>query len=620
MEMLLLLLVPVVIGSLFIGGDDDDADTAPEPQPEAVNGTDGDDALAGTVGADYIFGGAGDDSLFGDDGRDTLFGDDGDDLLRGDGGDDDLSGGNGDDSILGAFGDDTLTGGDGADLLDGGNGNDILLGDGGADTLFGGRGADQMIGGDGDDRINGDSGDDSLVGGNGDDTLFDAVGADTLYGGAGNDFLSATKGNNPRQPLDTAGDSVFGDEGQDTLHGDYGDTLNGGADTDTFLISHTLGNAPVTITDYHPDEGLHITTTGTDTGAPDFGLRNATDGTGVELVLDGEVIANLTGLSATALNSTEITLRYADSPDTVYAPVQMAEATTPTGSDANDIFRGTALGENYAGGAGNDLILGSRGDDTLDGGEGVDFVIGGLGNDVVSGGFGGDVLTGGEGNDALFGGEGNDQISGGAGDDTLSGGAGRDVLLGSTGADALFGGLGGDFLSGVAPSDDAPLIDTELREEYNSALTNAHGAALTTTDEDRFIRDFTSNAGADAPDALFGGFGTDYLMGDDGDTVSGGADADWFGVAWTTGNAPVSITDFSSDDQGLMIYLDDMPETPPEFGLRDAAGGTGSEVLVDGEVVAALADVTVASADLSLLSLVMPDGTMITAVALPAAA
>ncbi len=295
-----------------------------------------------------------------------------------------------------------------------------------------------------------------------------------------------------------------------------------------------------------------------------------------------------------------------------------SETDTVTGTDGNDILRGADTNSDISGGEGNDLIFGNRGHDTLDGGDGVDFLDGGPGNDQLIGGADGDVLAGGAGNDVLSGGPGRDFISGGAGDDTLTGGSGADVLIGSTGADELYGGTGNDFLDGTSRS--FTHDPDGMREEFIAALSSAHGDALTNADIDRFLKDFTSDAGDDAPDALYGGMGSDFIAGDDGDTLTGGEDTDSFGVVWASGSAPVTITDYSAADERVSVYLEETPETVPEFGMRDAADGSSVELLVNQEVVASLANATVANLNSDQIVMILPGSdTAYAATLLPAA-
>ncbi len=282
------------------------------------------------------------------------------------------------------------------------------------------------------------------------------------------------------------------------------------------------------------------------------------------------------------------------------------EAETVNGTDANDIFRGTSEAESFDGGAGNDLLFGRNGADTLAGGAGQDLIDGGNGNDVLTGGPGYDWLAGGNGNDSLDGGAGIDILAGGAGDDTLLGGTGDDILLGSTGADQMFGGEGNDLLDGVSPTEGQSLaqaFDVDERGELTQAIETNFGTNATEDDINRFMRDLSSQDGTDAPDALYGGAGEDILIGNDGDTLTGGADEDLFILPWQAGNDPVTITDYDTAGESVYVQIEGDIETPYEFGLRDAADGSGVEVVLEGDTVAMLSGVTVASFDASQIQL-----------------
>jgi Ca2+-binding RTX toxin-like protein len=273
-----------------------------------------------------------------------------------------------------------------------------------------------------------------------------------------------------------------------------------------------------------------------------------------------------------------------------------SEATN--GTDGNDVMRGASLDVDVLnGGAGDDLLFGYGGADTLVGDDGSDFIDGGNGDDVVTGGAGDDVLAGGVGDDSVNGGTGNDLVSGGEGDDTVVGGNGDDIVVGSTGADQLYGGAGDDLLDGATPTADfsAAQAFSDLSDEFNAAFDSRYGDAATTADFNRFMRDIASEDGDSAPDALYGGAGEDWLIGNDGDTLTGGADQDFFSVDWASGNDVVSITDFDAvaEDVAVQVYGDGT--TVPDFGIRDAADGAGVEIVVDEDVVATLADVTVAT-------------------------
>ncbi|WP_374089091.1 cadherin-like domain-containing protein [Methylomicrobium lacus] len=148
-----------------------------------------------------------------------------------------------------------LTGTPDADVLEGSIWNDQLAGLGGNDNLYGYAGNDALEGGDDADYLLGGSGDDVLIGGTvgtnadtagntlsgeqGNDTLIGGAsvdGWDYLYGGDGNDHLSGLAGN----------DFLYGEFGNDTLEGGAGDdyladyagvnALDGGDGNDTFEV------------------------------------------------------------------------------------------------------------------------------------------------------------------------------------------------------------------------------------------------------------------------------------------------------------------------------------------------------------------------------------------------
>lgn len=128
-------------------------------------------------------------------------------------------------------------------------------------------------------------------------------------------------------------------------------------------------------------------------------------------------------------------------------------ADTLYGQQGKDTIYAGAGDDSAYGGEGDDILFGGGGQDSLFGGEGNDTVQGGGGNDLLKGANGDDVLQGGAGNDELHGGAGHDALSGGAGNDQLFGNRGTDVLSGGAGKDILNGGLGNDELSGGAGAD-----------------------------------------------------------------------------------------------------------------------------------------------------------------------
>ncbi|RUS60987.1 calcium-binding protein [Pseudorhodobacter sp. E13] len=310
--------------------------------------------------------------------------------------------------------------------------------------------------------------------------------------------------------------------------------------------------------------------------------------------------------------------------DSDEAPAAAPEnGSSANGTDGNDILRGNASDNSLNGGAGDDLVFGYRGDDALNGGPGDDLISGGLDDDTLIGGSGDDLLVGAAVDDSLQGGAGEDLLSGGEGDDTLEGGADDDFLIGSTGADQLYGGAGDDVLEGISPNPSLSLsrgLD-EIRAEF---IVQARTVFPEVTDADinRFLSDFASEGGAAAPDALYGGAGEDALLGDNGDTLSGGADEDRFAVSWADGNAPVQITDYDTvAGEEILIVIDDATQGTPVLGVRDAAVGPATEILVDSDVVAVLNGIASTQVGLGAIQMQTQSGNGlgISAIRLPAA-
>ena len=291
-----------------------------------LDGGNGDDTLDGGRGRDALFGGGGNDTLFGGADSDTLDGGRGNDTLDGGRGNDLLTGGRGSDLLLGSDGDDTLIGGADNDTLEGGKGNDgleggkgndgleggpgldALFGNDGNDILIGGADNDRLEGGKGNDRLDGGKGNDSLDGGRGLDALFGNDGNDilsggadndTLFGGNGNDILNGDRGND----LLTGGsgrDVLLGGDGDDTLiGGGNNDTLTGGNGRDTFVLS--LGDGTDLITDFDTKDLIGLA------GGLGIGDLSFT-GNNIIATDTNEVLATLTGVDTTSLNSNQFVL------------------------------------------------------------------------------------------------------------------------------------------------------------------------------------------------------------------------------------------------------------------------------------------------------------------------
>ncbi len=229
--------------------------------PNYLDALAGDDIVFGaydysTTDSDTIHGGANNDQVYGMGGNDFLYGDDGNDYIGAvahwdDPGDDQMFGGTGNDQMFGGTGNDYLDGWEGDDKLYGGTDANRLT-ETGNDVLVAWKGNDLLVGGDGDDWLDGSYDNDILYGGtgndilgntvapeSGDDQMFGEGGNDTLVGGDGSDTLVGGLGN----------DSLSGGNGVDYLNGSVKalssqsqfDTLDGGANTDFFVLGGTWG-------------------------------------------------------------------------------------------------------------------------------------------------------------------------------------------------------------------------------------------------------------------------------------------------------------------------------------------------------------------------------------------
>ncbi|MBY6005033.1 type I secretion protein [Salipiger bermudensis] len=166
--------------------------------------------------------------------------------------------------------------------------------------------------------------------------------------------------------------------------------------------------------------------------------------------------------------------------------------------------------------------------------------------ELMRGGEESDTLEGGDGDDTVSGGGGNDALGGGAGDDLIDGGPGNDLIIDALGSDSATGGMGVDVMI---------FSDTDLG----------------------------------APDLVEGGDGNDVLWGDDGDTLTGGANADIFIVPiGQEGAAPVTITDLDftrfTDQQvaDRVVFVTPEGELIPRAAFFDGSYAVGIGDLQDG--------------------------------------
>ncbi|MBK6638125.1 MAG: hypothetical protein IPG34_10935 [Rhodocyclaceae bacterium] len=392
----------------------------------------GDDRLEGGVGSDIVAGQGGNDLLWGESApadatttNDSITAalESGDTAeskaTRGDW----IDGGKGDDILIGGAAKDLLTGGVGSDLLIGGAGDDLLHGDrtikvgssrewevtvdpkvpfdpkspdqvkteytwtikngdtvgndteGGDDSLYGGKGDDWLLGG---------AGNDLLEGGDDDDVLFGEAGHDTLLGGAGSDVLH---GDSPDITEDKFGnwldggsedDEIFGGKGADVLIGGTGDDfLRGGEGRDTYI--YNKGDGKDRVYDKDADKDSSVFVFGEGISAKDIILRKGS------LLLDfgdgDELHIEEFNADDPLTNPSVASFEFADGGSFTWEEL-LARGFDLDGIEGDDLLTGTALQDRVDGKAGNDALQSGAGNDRLTGGAGTDALDGGLGDDT----------------------------------------------------------------------------------------------------------------------------------------------------------------------------------------------------------------------------------------------
>ena len=166
----------------------------------------------------------------------------------------------------------------------------------------------------------------------------------------------------------------------------------------------------------------------------------------------------------------------------------------------NDIFTNF---ENLEGSDFNDGLFGDAGENTIEGGDGRDFLTGEAGNDTLFGGADFDVVDGGPGADVLYGG-------------TTGGGAiETDIVAYFTSdgpLDFVFGTNFTELEAGTSPE----IIDDVIGDDIEG-VGGADG--FSNTFDASNISTTTFFLGGRVSDTMFGGSGTDQLLGVAGDDV-----------------------------------------------------------------------------------------------------
>lgn len=363
--------------------------------------------------------------------------------------------------------------------------------------------------------------------------------ATKIIGTSGNDTLPGTAGT----------DEIYGLQGDDTLTGGLGaDVLTGGSGKDTFKYASLaqIGDDVIneTITDFEEGDridlsaiaGLTFVGLGKDfTGAPNQVRVSIFEGT---TFLDFDVNGDRNAEYTLELNG-EITL----------------EETAPRSrifqAAADQILKGTDIGDRLTGGNGNDTVNGFGGNDILAGGYGNDKLRGGDGADRLTGGLGADWLSGGDGNDvfnyASLADLGSTSPDAHGATDTITDLAVGDTINLSLLAGLRFVGVGNDF-SGLGNEIRVQTdygqhtyleVDTDGDQSADYGLTltgnltleeTAAGSRIFQVASDQMQQGTAANntlTGGNGNDKLSGLAGNDTLVGNYGhDRLNGGAGAD----------------------------------------------------------------------------------------------
>ena len=236
----------------------------------------------------------------------------------------------------------------------------IIFGTDGNDTITGTSASEMIEGGKGNDVINGGNGDDLIFGGEGNDQLSSGWGSDKLYGEAGDDIL---RGDVYSQILD-------GGDGNDKLYSSgsgSGDTLIGGAGSDTFVIGNDIISNDI-ITDFNvndPNEKIDLSA-----------LKDvATDFS--QLVI--EQVGSDAKISFTSKSKTILIKNVAKEQLTVSKFIGLTDNKNSLDSLT---INGNSNNETLVGGSGSDIINGAGGNDTIKGGLGSNLLTGGTGDDI----------------------------------------------------------------------------------------------------------------------------------------------------------------------------------------------------------------------------------------------
>jgi Ca2+-binding RTX toxin-like protein len=445
------------------------------------------------------------------------------------------------------------------------DGNDVMRGLGGDDFIIGGEGNDNIFAGDGDDTVTGQEGDDRIFLGRGDDVSSNsdafseledgptgqlAGGDDLIRGGAGADKIIDVLGAN----------TLYGDTGNDILSGrdagyDQGtaDTLFGGFGND--VLRGDDGDV------MSGGEGSDVFDVYVSGDAAPAVITDFEEGENLIIRLADSTPAEMDQITSALAENGEDTNILLDG-DVVAVLSGLTEV--PEGA-FEMMGSGTAgaSGSSATGGAFDDALFGTDEDDGLVADDGQDAVFGGAGDDTIT--QSDPVASSPEDQDLrINAGIGDDIVVGGGGDDVIFGNLGADVLAGNEGTDAIFGGFGSDLIA---------------------------------------LDDITT----DTPDTADGGANNDVLVGDNGDTFTGGTGTDGFvNVLRDDTSDPIIVTDFDPANESLeVLYEANELAIPPAFSKAASEDGEDTIVSFGTSEVFVLKGVDVA--DVNLADIILTD-------------
>jgi Ca2+-binding RTX toxin-like protein len=339
-----------------------------------------------------------------------------------------------------------------------------IVGTDGRDVIHGTPGDDVIVTGDGPDDVFAGAGDDLICGGGGSFEDDEAIG-DRLHGGPGRDRIDGGPGN----------DLLFGNSGNDDLYGRTGeDVLDDGSGDDRAYGS---------------------------TGSDEFVAGGG----------DDRLVGGPASEPANQLNG----VTYLDSHRGVTIDLRADTAVgfghdvvkhiwRATGSQFNDVIRGTPKSDVIYGGCGDDRVYGRGGGDRLyghaDDGDRCKKAMGD--NDVINGGSGNDFFQG-----EFYAYIGTDKVHGGGGRDQLYTLGGREHFFGGEGADGFFG-----ITLGYPKSMHVDLAAGTYRIDSNRGTLHSVAEVVGTQQDDVLL-------GGSHRDYLYGNEGVDVVRGRGGNDV-----------------------------------------------------------------------------------------------------